>query len=140
MNNHYIYFSFRDNRYMFYFSYKKIIFIRVKYVFGRYILRDFENSPYISINVFKSLHFFSVSAIGPCHQWHVDETQAIITSSTPPHQISTTTPATTSTFNDNIITFGLQIFPSKPTYFTWSMTNTGDPRLRRCGERSWWSS
>ncbi|AES70522.1 hypothetical protein MTR_3g056260 [Medicago truncatula] len=79
-------------------------------------------------------------AIGPCHQCHVDETQAIITSSTPPHQISTTTPstpATTSAFNDNIIAFGLQIFPSKPTYFTRSVTNTGDPHLRSCGESSW---
>ncbi|KEH28592.1 hypothetical protein MTR_4g007920 [Medicago truncatula] len=65
---------------------------------------------------------------------------AIITSSTPPHQISTTTtstPATTSAFNDNIIAFGLQIFPSKPTYFTGSVRNTGDPHLRSCGESSW---
>jgi len=31
---------------------------RVKYVFGPYILRDFENSPYISINVFKIPTFF----------------------------------------------------------------------------------
>jgi len=33
-------------------------FLRVKYVFGRYILRDFENSPYISINIFKIPRFF----------------------------------------------------------------------------------
>ncbi|KEH29985.1 hypothetical protein MTR_4g057720 [Medicago truncatula] len=88
----------------------------------------------------KSLHFSSVSAIGPYHQCHVDETQAIITSSTPPHQISTTTPSTpaiASAFNDNIITFGPQIFPSKPTYFTGSVTNTDDLCLRYCGERSW---
>ncbi|KEH43847.1 hypothetical protein MTR_1g103390 [Medicago truncatula] len=91
----------------------------------------------------KSLHFSFVSAIGPCHHCHVDETQAIITSSTPPHQISTTTPstpATASTFNDNIIAFGLQIFISKPTYFSGNVTKTGDPHLRRCGERPWLGS
>jgi len=28
-------------------------YLKVKYVFGLYILRDFENSPYILINIFK---------------------------------------------------------------------------------------
>ncbi|RHN75672.1 hypothetical protein MtrunA17_Chr2g0323791 [Medicago truncatula] len=84
----------------------------------------------------KSLHVSFVIAIGPCYQCHVDETQAIILSSTPPHQISITSPstlATTRTFNYNIITLCLQIFP---TYFTGNVTNTGDPHLRRCGKRS----